>query len=101
LGIQRDTEGRITNADNEKGGYISAPEKATPKIPEKSSGDKMLGDEAGLLKEKNRECRARLRKWLRIETHVYDTTRGVFVDEFDEDLQEIVWNPLSLSSQGM
>jgi len=30
LGIQRDTEGNITNLDNELGGYHSAPKKPTP-----------------------------------------------------------------------
>ena len=27
LGIRRDAEGKITNTDNEKGGYLSAPKK--------------------------------------------------------------------------
>lgn len=61
LGIQRDEEGKITNADNEKGGYHSAPKKkSTPGSPAKSSDDKMPGNEAGPLKEKNKEFRSRL-----------------------------------------
>lgn len=36
LGIQRDSQGRITNTDNEKGGYISAPKKATVPAVSKS-----------------------------------------------------------------
>lgn len=61
LGIQRDAEGRITNADNEKGGYLSAPKKSPlPGAPEKSQGRRQIGDEARPLKEKSREHMARL-----------------------------------------
>ncbi len=61
LGIQRNEEGKITNADNERGGYHSAPKKSTrPSGPEKSQGRRQVGDEARPLKEKNREQMARL-----------------------------------------
>lgn len=61
LGIQRDTEGRITNADNEKGGYLSAPKKSPrPGAPERSQGRRQIEDEARPLKEKNRKYMARL-----------------------------------------
>ncbi|KAF2220848.1 putative cytochrome c peroxidase [Elsinoe ampelina] len=56
LGIERDGEGRITNSDNVKGGYHSAPKKADePGVPEK------VGDgEAVPLKKENQAFRARL-----------------------------------------
>lgn len=62
LGIERDGEGRITNADNEKGGYKSAPKKkATPGSPAKSTDDKRAGpSEAEPLKEENKQYRSRL-----------------------------------------
>lgn len=61
LGITRDEGGRITNLDNEKGGYHSAPKKkSTPGSPAKSSDDKMPRNEAEPLKEENRAFRARL-----------------------------------------
>jgi cytochrome c peroxidase len=52
LGIQRDAAGRITNTDNQRGGYLSA--------PDKSQATSQIGDEARPLKEKNREYMARL-----------------------------------------
>lgn len=61
LGIQRDGEGRITNVDNEKGGYVSAPKKRDePGKPEKSSDDTMVGNEAKSLQEKNKKFKSRL-----------------------------------------
>lgn len=61
LGIQRDETGKITNSDNEKGGYISAPKKKdTPGAPDKVQGKKQVGKEAETLKEKNEQFRARL-----------------------------------------
>lgn len=62
LGIQRDVEGRITNSDNEKGGYRSAPKKKqTPGSPAQSTDDKTAGtSEAEPLKEENKKFRARL-----------------------------------------
>ena len=61
LGIQRDAEGRITNADDEDGGYLSAPKKsARPGAPQKSQAPRQVGDEARPLMEKNREFMARL-----------------------------------------
>jgi cytochrome c peroxidase len=61
LGIQRDATGRITNTDNEKGGYLSAPKKSPqPGAPERSPGRRQIGDEARPLEEKNREYMARL-----------------------------------------
>ncbi len=55
LGIQRDGDGKITNDDNEMGGYISAPKKSrTAGNPEKSN------EEAQPLKEQNEKFRARL-----------------------------------------
>ena len=61
LGIQRDAEGRITNADNESGGYLSAPKKSErPGAPQKSQAPRQVGDEARPLREKNREFMARL-----------------------------------------
>ena len=61
LGIQRDEEGRITNADNEKGGYHSAPKKmAKPGKPEQVSDDGVDVEEAAPLAKENRTFRAKL-----------------------------------------
>jgi len=61
LGIERDGEGRITNSDNEKGGYVSAPKKRdVPGKPSESSDDRMPGSEAEPLRRQNREFRTRL-----------------------------------------
>jgi len=61
LGIERDGEGKITNADNEKGGYHSAPKKKQMAgSPAKSTDDKVDVSEAGKLKEENNQFRARL-----------------------------------------
>lgn len=61
LGIQRDAEGRITNADNQFGGYIAAPKKKTTLgKPEKSSDDKVEGNEAQPLARENLQFRAKL-----------------------------------------
>jgi cytochrome c peroxidase len=61
LGIRRDEEGRITNSDNEKGGYHSAPKKRdAPGKPERSSDDRVEGSEAESLRRQNKEFRARL-----------------------------------------
>jgi peroxiredoxin len=61
LGIERDDNGIITNSDNERGGYRSAPKKkAAPGVPSKSSDDMPGPSEAAPLKEKNEKFRARL-----------------------------------------
>jgi len=61
LGIQRDEEGRITNTDNERGGYHAAPKKkASPGMPEKTSDDRVEGDEGKVLAEENMRFRAKL-----------------------------------------
>lgn len=61
LGIQRDDQGMITNADNKLGGYSAAPKKKSkPGMPEKSSDDKVDGNEAEHLARQNRQFRARL-----------------------------------------
>ena len=61
LGIQRDDQGRITNADNEKGGYHSAPKKkAKPGKPERVSDDGVDVEEAKPLAEENKRFRAKL-----------------------------------------
>jgi peroxiredoxin len=62
LGIERDETGRITNSDNEKGGYHSAPKKGdTPAAPKRDSDDaKGLPSEAEPLQKQNRMFRARL-----------------------------------------
>jgi cytochrome c peroxidase len=61
LGITRDAQGNITNLDNEKGGYHSAPKKkSTPGSPAKSSDDKVPGNEAEPLKEDNKKFKAKL-----------------------------------------
>lgn len=55
LGIQRDGEGRITNVDNERGGYVSAPKKKG-----KPGKPGQAGKEAEPLAEENRQFRAKL-----------------------------------------
>ena len=63
LGIVRDAEGRITNVDNERGGYHSAPKKrGAAGSPSKSTDDKVGVErsEAEVLKEENNRFRARL-----------------------------------------
>lgn len=63
LGITRDEHGRITNGDNVKGGYHSAPKKeAVPGAPEKSSNGGVSGDEAAPLKEQNRKFKEKRAK---------------------------------------
>jgi cytochrome c peroxidase len=61
LGIQRDKGGRVTNSDNEKGGYHSAPKKEIPESPVKST-DKKASNSSGAApsKEENRKFRANL-----------------------------------------
>ena len=55
LGIKRDSEGKITNTDNTKGGYHSAPKKGdTAGAPSKSN------TEADPLKKENDKFKARL-----------------------------------------
>ena len=61
LGIQRDSLGRITNADNEKGGYHSASKKkGEPGAIRKTSDDKVDVDEAKPLAHDNMQFRAKL-----------------------------------------
>lgn len=61
LGIVRDKDGNITNSDNERGGYVSAPKKkAEPGVPEKTTDDKVGKSEAEPLKRENETFRARL-----------------------------------------
>lgn len=61
LGIQRDSSGRITNADNEKGGYHPAPKKkGKPEALGKTSDDKVDVDEAEPLAHDNMQFRAKL-----------------------------------------
>jgi len=61
LGIDRDSEGKIMNADNERGGYHAAPKKrASPGAPKKTTDDKVEGDEGKPLAEENRKFRAKL-----------------------------------------
>lgn len=56
LGIERDDKGRVTNSDNVKGGYHSAPKKSdVPGLP-KETGD----GEADPLSKENKAFRARL-----------------------------------------
>lgn len=60
LGIVRDAQGNITNSNNERRGYVSAPKNSRkPGMPEKTSDDRMGENEAGLLKEMNERFRAR------------------------------------------
>ncbi|KAK8195465.1 heme peroxidase [Phyllosticta capitalensis] len=55
LGIERDASGRVTNTDNVKGGYHSAPKKKNvPGAPDKSNV------EADKLRKENEKFRARL-----------------------------------------
>lgn len=61
LGIQRDSEGRITNTDNKRGGYHAAPKKkAEPGVPGKTTDDRVEGDEGKPLAMENRRFKARL-----------------------------------------
>jgi len=60
LGIERDEEGRITNSDNEKGGYHAAPKKSGKPGTGKTTDDKVSGNEGELLKVENQSFRARL-----------------------------------------
>jgi cytochrome c peroxidase len=60
LGIQRDGEGKIINSDNEKGGYHAAPKKSDKPGTEKTTDDKVSGNEGKPLKEENQKFRARL-----------------------------------------
>ena len=61
LGIERDEQGRITNSDNEKGGYHAAPKKKnSPSDPDRTSDDKTDVDEAKPLADRNKKFRARL-----------------------------------------
>lgn len=55
LGIRRDGEGRVTNADNEKGGYVSAPKKKG-----RPGREGETGKEAEALAAENRLFRAKL-----------------------------------------
>lgn len=55
LGIQRDSEGGVTNVDNEKGGYVSAPKKKG-----KPGKVGQAGKEAEPLAEENKQLRAKL-----------------------------------------
>lgn len=56
LGISRDARGRITNTDNELGGYHAAPKKpAQPGAPKKTSDDKRGPSEAELLAAENKK----------------------------------------------
>jgi cytochrome c peroxidase len=60
LGIERDTSGKVTNVDNEKGGYHSAPKKNKgPGIPSKSPNYTVGASEPVPLSEENK-YRARL-----------------------------------------
>ena len=61
LGIERDSEGRITNADNEKGGYHAAPRKKQgPGKPQKTSDDATDSSEAVSLAIENQSFRSKL-----------------------------------------
>ena len=61
LGIQRDEQGRITNVDNEKGGYHAAPKKKSrPGLPNKTSDDAVDVAEAGPVAQGNLRLRSRL-----------------------------------------
>ena len=61
LGIQRDEEGRITNLDNEKGGYRSAPKKREQlgRPGEVQDGRYQRGEEAEPLMKENEKFRQR------------------------------------------
>ena len=56
LGIQRDENGKVTNSDNVKGGYTSAPKKSSKPGKPSQAGDGV----AEPLKEENEKFRARL-----------------------------------------
>jgi peroxiredoxin len=61
LGIERDGEGRITNVDNERGGYHSAPKKKhIPGNPGKTTDDRHGPSESAPLKDQNEQFKARL-----------------------------------------
>ena len=61
LGIKRDSDGRITNADNEKGGYHAAPRKQqAPGKPQKTSDDHMEPSEADSLARENQSFKSKL-----------------------------------------
>jgi cytochrome c peroxidase len=61
LGISRDEKGTILNADNEKGGYHSAPKKSgEPGKPAETSDDEIGPSEAEKLNEENHAFKARL-----------------------------------------
>ena len=53
LGIQRDAEGRITNLDNEKGGYHAAPKKKGVPGTKETTDEKVDGNEARPLAQAN------------------------------------------------
>ena len=60
LGIRRDASGNVSNTDNAKGGYHSAPKKKdTPGSP-KTTNDKVQGDEGKVLKQENERYQAKL-----------------------------------------
>ena len=54
LGIQRDADGKIVNADGERGGYVSAPKKKA------EPGKEGAGKEAEPLAKENQRFRAKL-----------------------------------------
>ena len=56
LGIQRDADGKVTNIDNERGGYKSAPKKSSTPGKKEEVGD----GEAAPLKRENKAFQARL-----------------------------------------
>ena len=57
LGIQRDEEGNVTNADNERGGYHAAPKKSGKPDTGKTTDDKVDADEGEPLKKENQKIR--------------------------------------------
>lgn len=62
LGITRDAQGKITNTDNEKGGYISAPKKSEELgQPGEVQGKGQVGAEAAPLAKQNQKFRQRAR----------------------------------------
>lgn len=62
LGIKRDEEGHVTNTDNEKGGYVSAPLKAdVVGRPGEVEGSGQVGKEAEPLARQNEKYRERAR----------------------------------------
>jgi cytochrome c peroxidase len=61
LGIQRDEKGNVLNADNVKGGYISAPKKSpTAGAPRKTRDNEKEYDEASPFKQGKEAFGARL-----------------------------------------